>query len=132
MYDPDSAKLLYVSGDNPIVDIKGEVPQPGYYVLVANYYQPDESSRSPNEKKKIAGKIINHAGVLHSYSFLFYLYFSDFDLPLNITYGNPGEGTNISSKMLIFASRCRFYEDNFAHIISTFIDTVKIYHPFRT
>ena len=43
LYDKD-AKLVYISGDNPIVDIKGQVPQPGYYVLVANYYQPDTSS----------------------------------------------------------------------------------------
>lgn len=48
----DDAKLLYISGDNPIVDIKGEVPQPGYYVLVANYYQPDESSKKTKKKKK--------------------------------------------------------------------------------
>lgn len=42
IYDLD-AQLLYIDGDKPILDITGAVPQPGIYVLVANYYQPDEA-----------------------------------------------------------------------------------------
>ena len=38
-----NAQLLYVDKENPIVDITGAVPQPGYYVLVANYHQPGPS-----------------------------------------------------------------------------------------
>lgn len=55
MYKPEETQLLYVSGDNPIVDITGAVPQPGYYVLVANYYQPDQPSKHEMPTSKLLG-----------------------------------------------------------------------------
>ncbi len=36
----EDTKLIYVDPTKPLVDITGSVPQPGYYVLVANYFQP--------------------------------------------------------------------------------------------
>ena len=36
---------LYVDELNPITDINGNVPKPGLYVLVAQYYQPDKPSK---------------------------------------------------------------------------------------
>jgi hypothetical protein len=45
MHDPDNAQLLFIGGDNPVVDVTGAVPAPGYYVLVANYYQPEKPGK---------------------------------------------------------------------------------------
>ena len=36
---------LFVDESNPIVDVNGNVPKPGLYVLVAQYYQPDKPSK---------------------------------------------------------------------------------------
>ena len=36
----DDRPVLYVDSENVIGDVIGTVPKPGYYVLVANYYQP--------------------------------------------------------------------------------------------
>ncbi len=41
----EDANLLYVDEADPIMDIHGRVPKPGLYVLVAQYYSPDEPSK---------------------------------------------------------------------------------------
>ncbi|XP_034947491.1 laminin subunit alpha [Chelonus insularis] len=37
----NSTKLIYLSGNKPMIDIKTKVPQPGDYIFVVQYYQPD-------------------------------------------------------------------------------------------
>ena len=56
--------MLYVNEFTEITDIEGEVPKPGLYVLVAQYYQPDKA---------------------------------EFEIPMNITYANPGEEMNVTT-----------------------------------
>ena len=41
----ENANLLYVDELNPIPDIHGNIPKPGFYILVAQYYQPDKPSK---------------------------------------------------------------------------------------
>ncbi|TRY60964.1 hypothetical protein TCAL_05712 [Tigriopus californicus] len=69
MWKPEETQLLFVSGDNPIVDITGAVPQPGYYVLDC------QQTRQ----------------ALNTTSF----YVLGFNLDMNITYGNPGEALDV-------------------------------------
>ena len=36
----ENAQLVFVDASNPLPNVQGVAPAPGYYVLVANYYQP--------------------------------------------------------------------------------------------
>ncbi|XP_012267208.2 laminin subunit alpha [Athalia rosae] len=40
IYD-NSTRLIYLNNDNTMIDVKAKVPQPGEYVFVVQYYQPD-------------------------------------------------------------------------------------------
>lgn len=37
----NSTDLVYLSQESPITDVNSKVPQPGQYVFIVQYYQPD-------------------------------------------------------------------------------------------
>lgn len=75
-----TTQLLYVDKDNPITDVTGAVPRPGYYVLVANYYHPGPGNN-------VCGEPFSGGAFKTCLSS-----FEGFEMPLNITYANEGEG----------------------------------------
>lgn len=37
----NTTSYIYLNGKNPMIDLKGKVTNPGYYMFVVHYYQPD-------------------------------------------------------------------------------------------
>ena len=83
----DQPQFFYIDGSSPIPDINGRVPNPGLYILVAQYKHNNPGSIGQFTEDTPYITIMRIATII-----LPHLFFSEAKLDMNVTWANQGEG----------------------------------------